>query len=130
MTAEQIVSHFAEAGKVETDAVEALEKLLNHDWVVSAKEAELLFKINRQIGGHDENCPTWGHLYTEAITRFLVFDLNTPGEISEEEAEWLRNHLSPENELTPNDILLLKNIHKHSQKSCASIEPLFAKAGC
>ena len=125
LSADEIVKLVYSTGKVDSEAVQALEKHLQADWVVTIDEAELLFQIDRQIGRHDDNCPSWRSLFIEAISRFVVFDMNTPGEISAEEAEWLRKHLSPGNELTPNEVQLLRHIRKHSNSCCESMQHLF-----
>ena len=125
LSADEIVRLVFSTGKVDREAVQALEKHLQADWVVTIDEAELLFQIDRQVGRQDENCPSWRPLFVEAISRFVVFDMNTPGEISTEEAEWLRRHLSPGSDLTPNEVQLLKHMQKHSTSSCESMQNLF-----
>ena len=126
LSADEIVRLVHSLGKVDSNAVQALEKHLQADWVVTIDEAELLFQIDRQVGRQDDNCPTWRPLFIEAISRFVVFDMNTPGEISTEESEWLRKHLSPDGELTPNEVQLLKHIRKHSASCCESMQHLFS----
>lgn len=125
LSADEIVRLVHSLGKVDSNAVQALEKHLQADWIVTIDEAELLFQIDRQVGRQDDNCPAWRSLFIEAISRFVVFDMNTPGEISAEEAEWLRRHLSPGSDLTPNEVQLLKHMRKHSTSCCESMQNLF-----
>ncbi len=128
MSADAIVKHFMEAGVVEPEAVEALEKRINSDWVISADEAEMLFQINQKVGDHDDHCPNWGDFYVHAITRYVVNDMNTPGEISNEEAEWIRKHIHADGNLTQNEVKLLRHIKKCTTSYCDSMKPLFDSA--
>lgn len=125
MTAEEIIRHLVTDGKISTEAVQLLERKLDLDWVVTGDEAEMLFQINQHVGQHEENCATWTDLYVHAITQYLVFDMNTPGEVSTDEAEWLRKHVDASSNLSPNDIKLLKHIHKLAKVYCPTLQPLF-----
>ncbi len=125
MTADEIIRHLVTDGKISTEAVQLLERKLELDWVVTGDEAEMLFQINQHLGQLEENCPTWADLYVHAITQYLVFDMNTPGEVSTEEAEWLRKHIDASGKLSLNDVNLLKQIHKLAKVCCPTLHPLF-----
>ena len=129
MSPDEIIKHLNDAGSVERAAVEALSKRLHEDWVITADEAEMLFQIQQQVGDHPENCPTWTQLYVEAISRFVVMDMETPGEISPAEAAWLRKHIAAEpGELSQTESKLLNQVRSLSGKWCPSLEPFFAQA--
>ncbi len=127
-TAEEIIKDLVAEGKVSTEAVQALDKHLNADWIITADEAEMLFRINKLVGRNDENCETWTELYVNAIARFVVYDLNTPGEVSADEAEWIQKHISRDGEMSPSDIKLLQYIRRHATTICDLMQPLFSAA--
>ena len=129
MSPDGIIKHLKETGKVEQIAVEALSKRLHHDWVISSDEAEMLFQIQQQVGDHSDYCPTWPKMYVEAISRFVVMDMDTPGEVSTTEAEWLRKHIAANpTELSQTEAKLLNQVRALSSKWCPTLEPYFAQA--
>ena len=129
MTPDEILHYLVDAGSIDTAAVKALEHQLESDWVVTADEAELLFRINDAVGQRDENCPTWNELYVHSISRYVLFDMNTPGEICPEEAEWLRAHMQSSGTYTKADRELLTYIRERATRCCESMEELFNAAG-
>jgi polyhydroxyalkanoate synthesis regulator phasin len=126
-TAREIIDHICEDGKVTLDEVTALDKLLNEDWVISRDEAELLFQINSQVGG--DQVSQWQELFVSAISRFVVFDLVTPGEIDADEANWLIKQLSVHPTLTEIEHALLAEITAHATSVHPSLEELMKDAG-
>ena len=89
MMADEILNRILEDGKVDAEEVSALEAMVNGDWVVDRDEVELLFRVNHAIGNKDEECPQWSKFFVATVTRLVVNDLDTPGEISEDEGNWL-----------------------------------------
>jgi hypothetical protein len=129
MSPQAIIRHVKAAGCVERAAVEALRKRLNDDWVISIEEAEWLFQINQQVADNPENCPSWPALYVEAISRFVVMDMESPGEVSASEAEWLRKHIpSDPAALSAADVRLLNHIRDLASNCCGTLEVYFAHA--
>lgn len=129
LTPKQIATQAVAAGRITSDQVAALEKHLRSDWVICDAEAELLFQVNHGVKASDENCGSWQKLFAEAISRFLVFDMNTPGEISTEESQWLRQHFQSSSQLTDSEKFLLVEIKRHATSVCPEMQELFRKAG-
>ncbi len=129
LTPHQIASQAVEAGRITSDQVAALDKHLRTDWVICDAEAELLFQINHGVKSSDENCGSWQKLFADAISRFLVFDMNSPGEISSEESQWLRRHFQSSTQLTDSEKFLLLEIKRHATVVCPEMQDLFENAG-
>lgn len=127
LTPHQIATQAAQAGRITTEQVAALAKHLRADWVICEAEAELLFQINAGVKSSDDNCQSWQQLFAEAISRFLVFDMNTPGEISDEESVWLQQHFKSSHSLTDSEKFLLGEIRRHAKTVCPNMKALFAK---
>src|SRR5215510_4213450 len=75
-------------GVIDEAEVKQLREVLYADGKIDKEEAEFLFELNDAVSGKD-NSPKWDTLFIEAITSFLLEDENSPGEIDDEEAEWL-----------------------------------------
>ncbi|XZE54775.1 hypothetical protein SH139x_000754 [Planctomycetaceae bacterium SH139] len=129
MPPDDILQFLVDAGSINTEAVQTLEKYLESDWIISADEAELLFRVNRSVGEREENCPSWNDLYVRSISRYVLFDMNSPGEICPDEAEWLRSHIAADEGMSKSDRELLRYIHSHATSCCDSMQPLFQAAG-
>jgi hypothetical protein len=65
-----------------------LRKELYADGVIDREEADLLFELNDATSGA-ANDPSWNALFVEAISDFLLKDEISPGEVDDNEAEWL-----------------------------------------
>jgi hypothetical protein len=113
----QIVDHLAAQGHVDVEAVDALDRFFRKDTVISQDEADLLFQINDRVRLSEGNCESWSKLFADSITRFVVFDMNTPGELSTEESSWLRNQLgniTSGDQLSDAERHLLNEIKRHA----------------
>ena len=77
------------AGDITPVQIQDLDRELNSDWVVDEDEIESLFQINQALGGKDEGCPEWTEFFVRNVTRLVVMDLFTPGEIDQSEGDWL-----------------------------------------
>jgi hypothetical protein len=93
LDADQILEKILVDEIVDADEVRALEHKLERDWVISPGEMELLFRINKSIGASAEKCPEWTAFFSDNITRLLIMDMGTPGEIDEAEGDWLADTL-------------------------------------
>lgn len=72
------------------DAVEAkqLRELIYADGKIDREEAEFLFSLNDAVSGK-KNDGGWTTLFVEAICDYLLKDDESPGEVDEDEANWL-----------------------------------------
>ena len=89
---------------------------LQADWQVGLEEAQLLFQINDALHQSEENAESWAEFFVDAISQFIVFDMNSPGEIDEEEASWLVDQLVQHPILDQNEEALLKSIKKQATR--------------
>ena len=82
---------------------------------VDRAEADFLFDINDAVSGK-ENAPSWKNLFVEALSKHVLEDINSPGEIDEDEAEWLINRIEGDDTYDENEKELLTNIKAHAKK--------------
>ena len=86
LTAIEVLRQIASTKKVTAADVKILSDKVNANWKIGLGEAEILFKINKSI---DEACPEWTEFFVSSISRLIVMDMNTPGEINDSEGDWL-----------------------------------------
>ena len=81
---------FARGALTEVD-VQTFRRIFYEDGIVSAEEAEILFKLNAK-------CPiahaSWSAFLVEAVTDFIVFQAQPQGYVTVENAHWLLDRIS------------------------------------
>lgn len=113
-TLQEVKTAFLEDGVIDASEAKELEAILFEDGKIDAEEAEVLFEINDAVSGK-ENAPEWNALFVKAITAYLLEDELTPGEIDEDEAEWLYNKIKGDGQVDGVEKELLLNL-----KACAA----------
>ncbi len=88
-TANQILNEILAHGKVSMEQVAKLKELVDADWVVDKDEVVTLFCANQALAENDDDCLEWGDFFVASITKLLVQDMETPGEIDQQEGDWL-----------------------------------------
>jgi uncharacterized membrane protein YebE (DUF533 family) len=78
---------------------------------VDKAEADFLFDLNDATSGQ-ANHPSWKTLFVEAISSHVLEDEVSPGEIDDEEADWLIAHIEADGVYDENEKALLQNIRK------------------
>lgn len=91
LNAGEILATVLADGVVDAEEVQALQRKLDQDWVVDRTEIELLFRVNQSLGTRDERCYEWTLFFAENVSRLLIMDMDTPGEIDQDEGDWLAN---------------------------------------
>ena len=86
LTAQEVLRQIDSTKKVTAEDVKILSDKVNANWKIGLGEAEILFKINKSV---DEACPEWTEFFASSISRLIVMDMNTPGEINDSEGDWL-----------------------------------------
>lgn len=86
LTAIEVLRQIDSTKKITAADVKILSDKVNANWKIGLGEAEILFKINKSI---DEACPEWTEFFVSSISRLIVMDMNTPGEINDSEGDWL-----------------------------------------
>lgn len=114
-TLDQLKTEILADGVIDANEVIELKTVLYEDGVIDKNEAEFLFELNDAVSGKS-NHPSWGELFVEAITSFLLEDENSPGEIDHDEAIWLQNKLSADGQIDETEKALLLNL-KNKAKS-------------
>lgn len=89
LTPDAILDKIQRTKRINKSDVEILRKKVNEDWQVKLKEAEVLFRVNQILKDADDECPEWIEFFVDCISRAVVLDMNTPGEIDESEGDWL-----------------------------------------
>ena len=85
----EILKKVVELGKITPEEVKAIEAYLESDGIIDQSEAKLLFRINHALESNHDDCDEWIEFFVTNICRYVVMDMNTPGQIDAEEGDWL-----------------------------------------
>jgi len=96
-------------GVIDEAEVKQLRDVLYADGKIDKEEAEFLFELNDAVSGKD-NSPAWEALFVETITAFLLEDEASPGEIDDEEAQWLLAKIQGDGQLDKTERALLDKL--------------------
>lgn len=122
-TLQEVKAAFLEDGVIDSNEAKELEAILFEDGKIDAEEAETLFEINDAVSGK-ENSVEWNALFVKAITSYLLEDENTPGEVDEEEAEWLYNKINSDGQVDGLEKELLLNLRAKAKSFPAKLAEL------
>ena len=75
-------------GIIDADEVKELEEVLYEDGVIDKDEADFLFELNDAVTGK-ANDPSWEEFFVKAVTSFVLEDETSPGEIDDDEVQYL-----------------------------------------
>ena len=78
-------------GSISDGDVLKFRRVFYEDGVVSAEEAELLFKINDACQAANSS---WAEFFVEAVTDFIVFQAQPQGYVTADNAHWLIDRVS------------------------------------
>ena len=81
---------------------------------VDRAEADFIFDLNDATSGKD-NHSSWKELFVEAIAKHVLEDEESPGEVDEDEGEWLIKRIEGDGKYDENEKALLKNIEKNAK---------------
>ena len=101
-------------GVIDEAEVKQLREVLYADGKIDKEEAEFLFELNDAVSGKD-NHPDWEALFIEAITSFLLEDETSPGEIDDDEAQWLLAKIQGDGQVDGIEKALLDNLKKKAK---------------
>jgi hypothetical protein len=122
---EQFKNELLADGIIDLAEVKELKEILYADGVIDTEEAEFLFEINNAVSGK-ENDPGWETLFIEAITNYLLEDENSPGEIDEEEANWLYKKIKGDGQIDGTEKNLLVNLKSKAKSFPSNLESLLS----
>jgi len=80
------VREIADKGTISADDVLVLRREVFGDGIVSAQEADVMFRLNDACKPLDDK---WGEFFIEALTEYAVTQAEPEGYISEANADWL-----------------------------------------
>ncbi|HUS95739.1 MAG TPA: hypothetical protein VMX97_03255 [Hyphomicrobiaceae bacterium] len=106
-------------GNIRDADVQKLRKLFYDDGVISEREAEALFEINDACRVQD---PSWPVFFVEAVTDYIVNDVEPEGYLTAANAEWLTARISRDGLIqTQTELELLLNILDRARWSPESL---------
>ena len=86
LTANEVLQQIISNKKVTAAEVKILSDKVNENWQIDLSEAEILFRVNKSVS---DVCPEWTEFFVNSVSRLIVMDMNTPGEINDSEGDWL-----------------------------------------
>ena len=104
-----------EDGIVDSDEVEMMKMVIYGAGGaggagVDRAEADMLFDINDATTGKEGHDPSWQAFFVDAIAKHVLEDETSPGEIDEEEGDWLISKIEGDGEYDANEKALLSHI--------------------
>ncbi|MDR1055212.1 MAG: TerB family tellurite resistance protein [Prevotellaceae bacterium] len=96
-------------GVIDKDEIAELRKVLFADGIIDKEEAEFVFELNDAVSGKN-NDASWQTLFVDAISSYLLEDEISPGEIDDEEANWLLAKIQGDGNLDATEKALLANL--------------------
>ncbi len=115
-------------GKVDADEVAKLNTAIFADGKVDRAEADTLFEINDKVSGK-ENDAGWSDLFVKAISSHVLDDDKSPGEIDEEEADYLIKMVMADGKVDDLEKKLLTNIKAKATKVHEKLQAKFTELG-
>ncbi len=100
-------------GQLTADDVATLREALFSGEGMDRRKADFLFEVKDTVAKEKQH-PGFKNLFIEAITSYLLEDEDSPGEIEESEAKWLRARMQYKGEMDNIDEQLLKNLRMKS----------------
>ncbi len=98
-------------GRITKEDVEHLSSYFTGE--IKKEEADFIFDLKDNIVT-DKAVPEFYKWFVEVITSYLLEDEDTPGEISEEEAKWLRAKITRKGDFDRADKQLIANLKEKS----------------
>jgi hypothetical protein len=122
-TLEELKKELLADGIIDAAEVKELEEVLYEDGVIDKDEADFLFDLNDAVTGK-ANDPSWEDFFIKAITSFVLDDETSPGEIDDEESQYLLDKIKGDGQVDGTEKALLLNIKKKSKNFPKILEEL------
>ena len=107
--------------KITAAQVREIRAALYNDGVSEAGEVERLFAMDEAATEAD---PAWSELFVEAVTDYIVNQVEPQGYISEENADWLIDRISRDGMVkTASELEILVKVLEKAQSSPAASRP-------
>ena len=85
----EVLRDIIENSFISVEQVKTLEDFVRQDWVIDKDEAKLLLRVNHALKENHDGCVEWTSFFVTSISRLVIFDMNSPGEIDTDEGDWL-----------------------------------------
>jgi hypothetical protein len=102
-------------GVIDKAEVAKLREVLYADGKINREAVEFLFELNDAVSGKF-NVSLWEVFFVEVVTEFLLENGALPGEINDEEAEWLLSKVRGDKQLDKAERALIKNVKEKAKK--------------
>ncbi len=109
MALEKLAKGIVADGVVDADEIAKMRERLYADNVIDREEADFLFAVNDGVSGN-ANDPGRKDLFVEALTSHVLEDETSPGEIDDDETEYLISKLEADGKVDGIELALLVNI--------------------
>ncbi len=98
-----------EDGIIDAEEVKTIKEVIYEDGKIDKEEADFLFELNDAVTGKD-NAPEWDTLFIDTITAFVLEDEVSPGEIDDDETDYLYDQIKGDGLVDDTERALLENI--------------------
>lgn len=115
-------------GVVDAEEVKQLHERLYDDGTIDRDEADMLFNINDAVSGK-ANDASWQALFVQAISDHVLLDDDSPGEIDEDESNWLVKRIEGDGKLDDCEKALLANLKQKAKSLASGLSKLIDSAG-
>jgi len=105
----ELAKDIIDDGIVDADEVKGIRERLYADGVIDREEADFLFEINDAVSGN-ANDPGWESLFVEALTKHVLDDEVSPGEVDDDETAYLVSKIQADGKVDDIELALLVNI--------------------
>jgi len=93
---------------------------------VDRQEADFLFELNDAVSGH-ENHPSWKRFFVEAISKHVLEDEASPGEVDSREAAWLTRKVEADGTVDDTERALLRSLKAKAKALPDSLKAKMAR---
>lgn len=107
-------------GVVDDTEARTIRAALYEDDKIDDAEAAALFEINNAVSGDPSNSPLWGYVFVEALTDYVLQDDETPGVVSDVEAQFLVDQIGADGQVDALEQRLIENIRSQA----VSVSPI------
>ena len=116
-----------EDGVIDAQEVQCIQKRIYEDNVIDREEADFLFELNDGASGA-ANDPLWKELFVKALTDHVTKDVQSPGIVDEDEANYLIEKIKGDNKVDDVELALLINITSTAKECHESFNAFVLKS--
>ena len=108
-------------GIVDAEEVAKIRERLYADNVIDREEADFLFAVNDRVSGN-ANDPGWKGLFVDALTAHVLEDEVSPGEVDDDETDYLISKIEADGKVDDVELALLVNIVSAASKTTEKLQ--------